>query len=136
MLSSAVSIAIRARWAVQWGATTTTSYDNKPFTPTIGIAWVRLAIRDGDARQASIGPSSIDRHSGVVFVQIFAPLGQGEDRARWLADRAATVFRKVELAAGSSLVTFRVPSIAAIEPGGDDWWQVNVVCPYFYDEAT
>jgi hypothetical protein len=81
-------------------------------------------------------PKTLDRHVGVVFAQIFVPAGQGEERARWLADKASEIFRKLDVTAGTGKLTFRVPSIQAADQGGDDWWQINVVCPYQYDELT
>lgn len=125
--------AIKARWVANW-TYTQTAYDNVSFNDVPGTAWARLAIRDGDARQLTMGQLTIDRHAGVVMIQIFTPLLQGIDRSRWLADKAASIFRKVDMnVSGEGKATFAVPYLIASEQSGDDWWQTTVVCPYYYD---
>lgn len=126
--------AIKDRWVANW-THTQTAYDNVAFQDVAGTAWARLVVRDGDARQITLGkPNTVDRHAGVVMVQIFTPLLQGADRSRWLADRAAAIFRKVDMnVTGEGKATFAVPYLIASEQSGDDWWQTTVVCPYYYD---
>ena len=135
MTQLALTNAINARWASLW-TYSNTAYDNKPFTPVSGTAWARIAIREAAARQASLGRPSYDRHTGVVFVQIFVPLSQGDSRSRWLVDKAVEIFRKVDVPTALGTVTFGNPYVSSIEQGGDDWWQSNVTCPYLYDELS
>lgn len=128
--------AITDRWSSQWGNTTPTAHENTPFSPSGDSPWVRLAVRDGGATQVSLGPQSRDRHSGIVYVQVFVPARQGEERGRWLASKAAAVFRKVDVVATQGVATFRVPYVYSVDVGEEDWWQLNVVCPYTFDEVT
>lgn len=132
-----VGKAVTDRWTAQWANTTRTAYENTSFTPVGDNPWVRLVIREGAASQISLGsPKSLDRHTGIVYVQVFTPKGQGEDRGRWLAEKACAVFRKVDVNASPGKLTFRVPYIYSVDATGDDWWQVNVVCPFTFDEVT
>lgn len=129
----ALSSAIHARWQANW-TYTATAYDNRPFTDTPGASWARISVRDGDARQVTIGPATMDRHAGVVMIQIFTPLFRGSEQNRWLADKAAQIFRKVSVPITNyGQVTFSVPYMVASEQSGDNWWQVTVVCPYAFD---
>lgn len=130
-----VSTGIRNRWGVSWSHTAT-AYENVPYNPVSGTAWTRLVIRDGLSSQASLGTPSIDRHAGLTYAQIFTPSGKGEERGRWLADKASTVFRKVNFRYGVSDITFGVPYVSYADVSGDDWFQINVVCPFTYDVLT
>lgn len=128
----ACASAIKARWASNWPHTAT-AYDNSTFSPGTNASWVRLTVRSGNAAQVTLGVPSRDRHAGVVIAQIFVPFLQGEDRARWLADRAASVFRKVNLPVSGGEIVFGVPYPVSAETAGDDWFQMNVNCPYRFD---
>lgn len=93
-------------------------------------AWVRFSIAGGfdGAFQASLGPTPIQRHTGVVFVQVFAPMDKGASEALTLADTAAAVFRGQSTAG----VTFRTPSVNAVGSDGT-FYQVNVTAPFWRD---
>lgn len=136
MSALAVISAVRSRWQAQWGSTTPTAHENQSYTPVAGVAWVRMSVRAAGAAQASLGRPSLDRHAGVVFLQIFVPLAQGYERAQWLADKAAAVFRKLSLAVMDGGMVFEVPYQVPAETAGDNWFQINVVCPYTFDVLT
>ena len=127
---SAVSI----RTAVEnlWNGWTSTKYtfENERFDTPSEEAWCRVSIREGTGDFLTIGPSSIDRHTGLVYIQVFVPVFEGDTRGRILADLAAGRFRKKK----SSNVTFKVPyfDVVGIKDG---WWCINVICPYFLDEV-
>lgn len=128
----AAAAAVIARWASAW-TQTPTAHGNVPFDPAAGTPWVRLSVIDGAGQQASVGaPQAVlERHAGVIVVQVFTPSGEGEGRARWLADQAAAVFRRQSF----SGVSCRTPSFARLgESGG--WFQVNVSIPYWYEQVT
>lgn len=124
--------AIRAYWQSQWGATAPTAYENESFTTPDEAPWVRFRIRPAGADQITLGTPSIDRHSGLVHIAVFAPLGEGEGRAMWLADKAADIFRKVAI----SGITFGVPWTDILGSNGEGWWMIACTCPFFYDELT
>ena len=135
MSASAINNAVKLRWTATW-THTLTAYDNEPYTPAANTPWVRLAVRDGNSKQISLGVPSLDRHAGIVFVQVFSPLGTGDSRARWLADKACGVFRKRDLDTTTGSMTFGVPYTVAAETPGDNWFQINVLCPFTADELT
>lgn len=123
-------VAVKARFAANW-THTSIAYGNDVFTPTVGTAWVRVTMLDGSGQQTSLGSTSLDRHAGVLVVQVFTPVGEGDDRARWLADQAAAIFRKVTV----SGVLFQVPGVTRVGRT-ETWLQMNVACPYQRDELT
>jgi hypothetical protein len=131
--------AIRSRFATEWPPlrpTVPVAYDNAAFDPAADARdadgdpapWVRLTIIPGDGFQASLGTPRVWRSTGLVTVQVFVPLGQGDGLARELADDVAGLFRGVSL---SGLI-FRAPSLTRIGADGA-WYQINVATPYQAD---
>lgn len=111
---------------------TQTAYENKKFVPVTRDPWCRLFISQGTSQIISLGVPSLDRHYGLVYVQVFVPMGESGERARFLADKAADMFRKVS----TDGVTFNLPYTNVIGDNGEGWWLVNVAIPYSLDEVT
>ena len=128
--------AIRQRFEAQWGVTAPVQYPNTSFTPPNDAAWVRLTIADAGATWASFGDpgNNVERNVGLVTVQIFVPVDQGEGEALELADQARAVFRSWRDV--TSGVRFLVPPYA--RQIGDDgkWYQVNVLASFQWDDYT
>lgn len=125
--------AIRTRFNTQWASTTPIKWANVPFDPPNDDAWVELSVGDAGAIQASMGDpgNNTYRHTGAVTVMIFTPSGQGDKEALELADQAAAVFRAWQ----SGGILFRpAPFIRRIGTK-DNWFQVNVVCPFQRDDV-
>ncbi len=141
MTFTADANAIRTHFDAEWlglRPEAPVAYDNIAFDPAVDavdafgnpVPWVRLTLIPGDGFQASLGTPKVWRSTGVVSVQIFVPVGQGDGTARELADDAAGVFRG-QLVEG---VTFRAPSLTRIGPEGA-WYQINVATPYQSDDC-
>ena len=122
--------AIESRFTGAWTHTPFV-FGNKSYDPNINQDWVRLTVLDGDGFQISLGVNSLDRHAGVVSIQIFTVVNQGEERSRWLVDKATEIFRKVSF----SGLLFRVPNVDRVGADGT-WFQMNVDCPFQRDELT
>lgn len=128
MTFEAQRAAIEQRFKAAWTATPV-AWPNVAFTPPDPPApWVRLHIQDAMADQVSLGPTSLDRYSGVVYIMIFVVLGQGLAEARRLADLAAPIFRK-QIFDG---VTCAVPYLRDIGPDAP-FYHVNLLVPFLYD---
>lgn len=129
--------AIETRWRDQWGSRTPTHYEGTPFEPPRNGSWARITIRNGDAMQlerGGPGDPSVFRHSGVVIINLFAPLGKGSSAVRQLADAACAVFRKWRTGTVPDIL-FAAPYPIA-EPIQDDvWFRLTVNCPFRRDEA-
>lgn len=92
--------------------------------------WSRLSVLPGGAEQASIGSpgSNRFRSRGVVVVSLFVPYNEGDDALVMAADAVAVAFRVRTV--GS--VVFQTPKPVRVGRSGD-WWQWNVVCPWYAD---
>ncbi|HBG77504.1 MAG TPA: hypothetical protein DDW84_01460 [Phycisphaerales bacterium] len=111
-----------------------TQYDNQDFTkPADGSMWCRLTIKEGDSEQVSIGStgSRTERTSGIVIAQVFTPIGIGDKAGIVMADKIKVAFRRITV----NGVRFLTPSIKRIGRV-DSEWQINVVCPFKFDEIN
>ena len=96
-------------------------------------AWARVSVQGAGARQASLGAvgSRRCRSAGLVYVQVFAPIGVGANQALAVADDVATALRGVT----ASSVRLKAPSINPI--GRDEgYYQVNVTTPFEFDQTA
>jgi len=107
-----------------------TQYDNENETKQTDL-WCRLSILFGDSFQASIGAPSSNRYrdTGVVVAQLFLPLGKGDKQLYQTAGYIKTAFKSVSV----SGVVFRTPSVKRVGRS-ENFWQVNVSCPFYADE--
>jgi hypothetical protein len=103
-------------------------YDNVQFKPRNHSYWVRASIREGESRSATLG-ATLHRTVGVVILQLFAPLDEGDGTLRDYADTFKAHFNSVDV----SGVAFYVPSVNTIGRT-KGWWQINVSCPFYVDD--
>ena len=120
--------AIEARFAAAWGATTRVAYGNVPFTPQTDESWVRLSVQSGDAERITIG-QALHRHLGIIFIQIFTPVGRGEKPGRALADTASAVFRDAYF----STILCKSARMTVVGAVGSHH-QINISIPFERDE--
>jgi hypothetical protein len=113
----------------------TVQYDNEsPQDPPQGQTWVRFTVRPGNSDSVEYGSTILYRLQGIAIAQIFTPLGIGDAAALQLADVIKTAFRTTF----ASPVKFLVPTIATIgrDASDSDWWQTNVIIPWFANEQA
>lgn len=121
--------AIEGRFNTLWGTTTPVKYENVAFSQPRGVPWVALTIINVDARPTTLSGGT-ERHTGLVFVQVFDLLDQGQARARTLAEQAAAIFRNVLVTASDgSTITFRTPTLVTIG-SREGLFQMNMRVPY------
>lgn len=134
--------AVKTRWTTLWVVgsnprTVTYFAGEQGESPPLTAPWVRISLIDGQAQVETLkfaqigGSKSFDRIPGIVDIQFFVPLGEGQDRARGLADLGAVIFRKVTFSGIRCTVPYHQP----VGPS-DHWWQHNLICPYRYHELT
>lgn len=129
MTLEAERIAIESRFNTNW-TTTTKAFDNIPFKPpTNGDGWARLTILDGKSDQVSLNTDPTHRRVGVITVQIFVPKGTGTITVRTYADSIAAIFRNAVF----SGIVCRSPFLVRVGQTGE-WYQMNVIVPFFIDE--
>ena len=130
--------AIRSRIATQWGSTTDIAWPNGAYIPTLGSAWIRVTIRNGESMQPYLGPGSKRRSAGVVLVEVFVPSDRFDSAVRALVDSVAAMFRNAQ----HDGITYREPSareaagqIRAEGAAGQEepWYRWIVEIPYYRD---
>jgi len=131
----AVANTIRSRFEAQVAVaeSLTTQYDNQrlPDNVDVNSAWCRFAIKLGDGLLTEIGGSKTHRYPGVAIAQLFVPIHHGDREGLRLADVIKTAFRAVTV----SGVTFRTPSVNNLGLETEKkWWQINVSCPFYFNE--
>ncbi len=121
-----------------------TQYDNQKLDRNHSCLWCRLNIVDGETEQTSLG--DIDEREfetvGVLIVQLFAPLNTGEKAIRNMAEKVCKVF----MARPVDGIDYDVPyvrkvnkreAIGSRNPSSsmvNDYWQLNVICPFSVEE--
>ena len=87
----------------------------------------------------SIDHKNTDRNLGLAITGIFARIEKGTKEIMEIADQVKEAFTSIK----QNGVTYRTPSIEFIgstnnlgstEP--NIWYQVNVVCPYYFDHIA
>lgn len=105
--------------------------DNKPTSETV---WARATIRHADGRQASLSGAHATRRYkavGTVFVQVFAPVGDGSTACYEAAKVVLDAYRD----ARNPDVWFRDVRLKEIGNGKGAFTQINVEATFSYDEV-
>lgn len=102
---------------------------NKKFDPPTDEIWARLHVILGEQNQVTTGETAKRyRRQGQVVIQLFTQFNTGTGEIDEKADEVEDVFRSKSVDG----VRFLAPRSLVV--GRDaDLWQVNVVCPFFYD---
>ena len=114
-----------------WASATPIKYQNAPFTDPDGDEFVEFFVLSGPSNIASLGGvNTMHRFIGFVQIDIYVPENTGTDRARELADTAATIFRDTRI----DDMLFRASDITngATPPAG--YYRLTVTVPYQRDE--
>ncbi len=117
---------IEGRFNTNW-ATTTIAWGNADFDTPNNAEWVRFSILNGNSSYRAFNKAK--RHTGVINIQIFAPVNSGTHTIRGYADTISTIFDGVEF-------DDVICDMASIETIGtaDRWHQINVNIPYWRNE--
>lgn len=100
--------------------------------PNADTPWARAIVRHTFGRQTSLSGEVGARKftsSGVLFVQVFAPVGQGSTLAYQTAELVANAYRDAKLE-----VWFRNTRINEVGASGA-FEQINVVSDFSYDNV-
>jgi len=109
-------------------------YENVPFAQPLNRAWLGFYVRWGIGQQANIGPIGrrIERHSGVVMVQVFSPVKQGQKPLMVLCDQVGAIMRMNQLRDGDVEIELRATELH--DMGEEkDLLHKNVVIPFQVD---
>lgn len=110
------------------------TFDGEQFVKPSNQAWVRVSIRHNASQQETLGGTGARKfmRSGLLFVQVFTPVGQTAVNAGIaLAQEARTIYEGVHFSGND--IRFLSPIIREIGPEGAHYL-INVECPFNYDE--
>jgi len=97
----------------------------KPFEPPENEIWAKITVKNAGSFISEIGSEPTARTTGIVFIQLFAPLNTGTDFLSQMADKWAAhmQFHK------ANALEMRAASIL---DAGDDgrFYQYSVNVPY------
>ncbi len=108
------------------------SYPDKPFTPPADAAWARATIRTATGRQSSLGGAMGAKRytqTGTLWVQVFAPAGDGMVTAYALAQTVVNAYRTAR-----GTVWYRNPRWQEVGASGA-FEQVNCLIDFTYDDT-
>jgi hypothetical protein len=129
-----VANTIRTRWYtnIESGESIPTVYDNAPADDqSDSSTWARVRILWGETLMPALGQQKTFRTVGRLLAQLYVPVENGDKAALELADSIRADFRAVT----DTGVTFKSPSVSAVGRE-DNWWRVDVSCPFYTDELV
>ena len=105
--------------------TTSIAWDNEPFIPTSGTAWIRCTILPGDAASLSFGRDTALEYAGIIDVGIFIPKETGNNTMRSYADTLAAIFNMKKIGTVDCNEAF-------VQNLGEDngWYHWSVTIPF------
>lgn len=109
-------------------------YDDVKKDIDTATSWARVTIRHNTGFQATLSDANNAmryRNLGLLFVQIFTPLGDGQKLSDQLAGIVKAAFQRGQTPGGC---WFRNVRVNEIGPSGA-WYQLNVVAEFEYDEV-
>lgn len=102
--------------------------------PTTTVPWARAQVQLLDGFQSSLSGANAQirwERQGIFTTQIFVPVGNGLLIGHSLSKTVTDAFEGVTTASG---VWFRNARVNEIGPDGD-WFQINVLVDFTYDEV-
>ena len=113
-----------------------TFVDNEPLGDVAGATWCRISVQGADRFQASLGRKHF-RTVGLVFLQLFTPLGTGDYALHQLIDAIDGAFLGVELDVSETPrvgIRFRAPlPQGPAEEDSETWLRQDVQIPFLAD---
>jgi hypothetical protein len=106
-------------------------YDNHGFTVPVGI-WGRFTIREGTRGNAAVG-TAFQRHTGIVYLQIFAKEGTGTKPSNAAAALFGSIFDNQSISETWGDIVFECVTATTIGKDPQGWFQVNASVQYRAD---
>jgi hypothetical protein len=131
---SVIGTLLTDNWVDGGSEKTPISWPNRDFTPPPRAPWIKVNILPGASMRLTMGGiTNVTRHTGILVIQLFDVVGNGDFTIRTLADDVAAIFRDVATDGGADeQIIFRSPYTT--EHGVDGgWYQMNCNIPYIRD---
>jgi hypothetical protein len=107
--------------------------DGKPFEPPENDIWAKVTVKNAGSFIAEIGEQPGTRTTGIIFIQLFAPLNTGTDLISQMADKWAShmqFYKKDELELREASILDSGHSSAIGDPSSMSYYQYNVNVSY------
>ena len=126
---------IREFFAAGWNGLTNVAWPDTTFTPPNNATFVRFDCRQNSGAQASIGDPGNNRfrHTGIVTIQVFQPMGNSSKDARAKAAAALDIFQGSETENGIHFFDVQARQIGDDQNG---YYQINVLASFRYDQVA
>lgn len=116
------------------------TFDGERFTPTVGTAWIRVAVRGRPSGEPTFGPlgQRYIQRRGTVLIQAFAPTttDDGVKAALDLAATARAVFEGKDVdVTGGGVLTFSGGDVRPVGVDRGGWYQANAEIQFTYDDT-
>jgi hypothetical protein len=115
---------IESRLNMGW-FTTEIAWDNVPYIPTPGTAWIRCTILPGDVNALEFGRDTTKEFSGIIDIGVFVPRETGSATAREYVDTLSALF---DMQAFGTIDCDE----ASIHNLGveEDWYHLSITIPF------
>ena len=107
--------------------------DGKPFEPPESEIWAKVTVKNAGSFIAEIGEQPSTRTTGIIFIQLFAPLNTGTDGLSQMADEWAThmqFYKADNLELREASILDAGLSSAIGDPSSMSFYQYNVNVSY------
>ncbi|AXY56809.1 hypothetical protein CDG60_09670 [Acinetobacter chinensis] len=107
--------------------------EGKQFEPPEKELWAKVTVSNGGKFISGIGEKPCTRTTGIVFIQLFAPLNTGTDSLSQLADKWVEhleFYKKDDLEMREASVIDAGHSSAIGDPSSMSYYQYNVNVAY------
>lgn len=100
--------------------------DGKPFEPPENDIWAKVTVKNAGSFIAEIGSKPSTRTTGIVYIQLFAPLNTGTDLLSQMADKWAEHMQFYKVGD----LELREASIIDVSTLGELYYQYNMNVAY------
>ncbi|MEN3980620.1 phage tail terminator-like protein [Acinetobacter sp. CWB-B33] len=107
--------------------------DGKPFEPPENEIWAKVTVKNGGSFIAEIGEQPNIRTTGIIFIQLFAPLNTGTDGLSQMADKWVEhlqFYKTGDLELREANILDAGHSSAIGDPSSMSYYQYNVNSAY------
>ena len=111
--------------------TTPVAYQNEQFTPPENSPWLASTILQTQPLQASLGGSGQDRHDGILQIDVYTPINEGDILARQIMDQIEDVLKSSTVLTYSD-VSVKIESVGiSFTAQEGDWFRNTLDLTWF-----
>jgi hypothetical protein len=109
--------------------------ENVVYKPTTGTPWLRATFAPNPTAQAALGEDGPNRLTGILMVDVFAPVGVGFGAADVIAEAVMAAFARGDVVTEGAVSVRIERSYRSRGRTETDWYHVPVTVEYRADVA-